>query len=258
MSIQLQAFNFEEYQVQSFTINNELFLRAIQLAEILGYKNPRDAIKNHVDKEDVVKHDTLTNGGKQKVLYVNESGMYALILGSTLDTAKRFKRWVTSEVLPTIRKKGSYSLTINPQQQQIIKQAVKGRAYRTGEHYQIVYAKLYEQFKIPRYQELPASQFDNVIDFLGGVSSKSDILTSDELCDLVWVVKAAEHMRAELEEIEPALQALKSERATRIYTMSREYRRTINRCKQIVQQKMKTIKIDRNDLNWQRVLPFIQ
>jgi hypothetical protein len=64
-----------------------------------------------VDSEDVQKLDTLTPGGRQRQNHVNESGLYALILGSTKDAAKRFKRWVTSEVLPSIRKTGAYSAT---------------------------------------------------------------------------------------------------------------------------------------------------
>lgn len=78
---------------------------------MLGYSNQLDAIAKHVDSEDVVKRDTLTAGGNQKQNHINESGLYSLILGSRLDSAKRFKRWVTSVVLPQIRKTGAYSET---------------------------------------------------------------------------------------------------------------------------------------------------
>lgn len=74
----------------------------------LEMANARDAISKHVDPEDVAKRDTLTAGGVQLQNHINESGLYALILGSTKDGAKRFKRWVTSEVLPSIRKTGGY------------------------------------------------------------------------------------------------------------------------------------------------------
>jgi hypothetical protein len=72
-------------------------------------------------------------------------------------------------VLPTIRKTGSYSLTINAEQQQQIQQAVNERVYRTGERHQAVYSKFHQQFKIPRYQDLPASKFNEAIKWLGGV-----------------------------------------------------------------------------------------
>lgn len=85
------------------------WFNANEICNVLCYSNQRDAIARHVDAEDVAKRDTLTSGGKQSINHVNESGMYALIFGSTKPEAKRFKRWVTSEVLPAIRKTGSYS-----------------------------------------------------------------------------------------------------------------------------------------------------
>ena len=84
------------------------------MAEALGYSNARDALSKHVDKEDkgVAKCDT--PGGKQDLSIINESGLYALIFGSKLESAKRFKHWVTSEVLPTIRKTGGYQKQLSP------------------------------------------------------------------------------------------------------------------------------------------------
>jgi len=79
------------------------------VAEALGYKKPLDAIAKHVEAEDSVKRGLLDSRGcNQKTIFINESGLYALILSSKLDSAKRFKHWVTSEVLPTIRKQGGY------------------------------------------------------------------------------------------------------------------------------------------------------
>lgn len=88
---------------------------AMDLCRALGYKNGRDAVATHVDEWDVAKRDTPTKnqwGAEviQRISYVNESGMYALVLGSKLESAKQFKRWITSEVLPSIRKTGSYSV----------------------------------------------------------------------------------------------------------------------------------------------------
>ena len=105
----LQIFNNEEFgQIRTVAIDNEPWFVGKDVAEALGYSNARDALRVHVDAEDkgVANHDTL--GGKQKLTIINESGLYALIFGSKLPNAKKFKRWVTSEVLPTIRKTGSY------------------------------------------------------------------------------------------------------------------------------------------------------
>ena len=81
---------------------------ATDVCAALGYANGRDAVAKHCDEGDVAKCDTLTQGGTQSLTYVNESGLYALIFGSKLESARKFKRWVTSEVLPEIRKHKSY------------------------------------------------------------------------------------------------------------------------------------------------------
>lgn len=103
-----EIFNFQGQQVRTVTINREPYFVGKDVAEVLGYTNPRQALKSHVDEDDkgVSKFDTL--GGKQDLTIINESGLYALILGSKLPQAKEFKRWVTSEVLPTIRRHGAY------------------------------------------------------------------------------------------------------------------------------------------------------
>jgi len=85
------------------------WFNATDVCDALEMGNPSQAIKSHVDAEDLQKLETLTAGGRQRQNHVNESGLYALILGSTKDAAKRFKRWVTGEVLPTIRKTGAYT-----------------------------------------------------------------------------------------------------------------------------------------------------
>ena len=91
--------------------NNTPWFVGNDVAKALGYKNFRDALSRHVDEEDkgVVKHDTL--GGSQNLAIINESGLYSLVLSSKLPQAKAFKRWVTSEVLPAIRKDGGYIAT---------------------------------------------------------------------------------------------------------------------------------------------------
>lgn len=89
------------------TTESPLFCAA-DVCRALGYSNSRDAIARHADEGDVVKRDTPTSSGVQSITYVNESGLYALIFGSKIPSAKKFKKWVTSEVLPSIRKTGGY------------------------------------------------------------------------------------------------------------------------------------------------------
>lgn len=106
---ELQIFNSKEFgDIRTVTINNEPWFVGKDVAEALGYSNSRKALSDHVHDDDkgVTKCDTL--GGKQDLTIINESGLYALIFGSKLESAKRFKHWVTSEVLPAIRKTGAY------------------------------------------------------------------------------------------------------------------------------------------------------
>lgn len=107
---EIQNFNFNGSQVRALTIDNEPYFVGKDVAEILGYKNTRDALNKHVDMEDkntVAIRDGIKKGNPNQTV-INESGLYSLILSSKLPTAKQFKRWVTSEVLPTIRKHGAY------------------------------------------------------------------------------------------------------------------------------------------------------
>ena len=116
--MELQVFNNAEFgSVRTTTVNGEVMFVAKDVATILGYSNPRDAINKHVDDEDkgVAKCDTL--GGVQDLTIINESGLYSLILSSKMPNARKFKRWVTAEVLPAIRRHGMYAteeLIANP------------------------------------------------------------------------------------------------------------------------------------------------
>ena len=112
----LQIFSNPEFgQVRTVEIDGTPWLIGKDVAVALGYKNPRDAITRHVDAEDkgVVKHDTTS--GEQEMLIINEPGLYSLILSSKMPKAKAFKRWVTGEVLPALRKNGVYE-TVKAQQ----------------------------------------------------------------------------------------------------------------------------------------------
>ena len=93
---------------------------AKDVCDALGYDQARKAVQRHVDEEDGTKHTILTNGGKQRAIFINESGLYALILSSKLDSAKRFKHWVTSEVLPSIRKQGGYMVVRPDESNEVI------------------------------------------------------------------------------------------------------------------------------------------
>jgi prophage antirepressor-like protein len=112
VSTELVPFVFDEHKLRHTLIDGEPWFVAADVCTILGYTNARKAVSDHVDSEDkgVTKRDTL--GGSQRQTIVNESGLYALIFGSTLPKAKEFKRWVTREVLPQIRRTGQFAIDI--------------------------------------------------------------------------------------------------------------------------------------------------
>lgn len=110
----LQIFNNEEFgEIRVVVINNEPWFAGKDVARALGYgegKSLNNAVANHVNTKDKGVTEMMTPGGKQNVIIINKSGVYALILGSKLPSAKRFKHWVTSEVLPSIHETGHYEI----------------------------------------------------------------------------------------------------------------------------------------------------
>lgn len=107
---ELKIFNNEEFgKIRTVTIDNEPWFVGKDVAVILGYSNPQKALRDHVDEEDRTLNDSFTVNGTKGIL-INESGLYGLILSSKLPNAKKFKHWVTAEVLPVLRKTGRYNL----------------------------------------------------------------------------------------------------------------------------------------------------
>lgn len=160
--MQAMSFSFENMPVRTLGNPETPLFVAIDVVKALGFKDTINPIKRHVDPEDLIKVEIETAGGRQTVNAVNESGLYALIFGSKLDTAKRFKRWVTSEVLPAIRRTGRYesaqSALITTTEQYEIRKAIKSRAKNSSVHYQTVYNALYDYFKIASYKDLRHDQ----------------------------------------------------------------------------------------------------
>ena len=129
MKSKIQIFKNEVFgEIRTCQVNNQIMFVGKDVATALGYSNIRDALSKHVDSEDkgVAKCDTL--GGAQKITLINESGLYSLILSSKLPQAKAFKRWVTSEVLPQIRKTGGYIPTKDASGRELSGQEILERA----------------------------------------------------------------------------------------------------------------------------------
>ena len=162
------SFSFESFSVRTLGTPELPLFVANDVCSALGFGNGRQAIASHVDPEDLIKSEIETKGGRQTVNCVNESGLYALIFGSKLESAKRFKRWVTSEVLPAIRKTGRYEAqeTITPAEQRAIQVAVAARAKKTASNYQTIYRAIKAHYQIARYDQLPRTQLEDCLDFI--------------------------------------------------------------------------------------------
>lgn len=106
---ELQIFNNPEFgEIRTVAIDGEPWFVGKDVAERLGYSNTKDALSRHVDRDDKQGSRFTTSGQARDMTVINESGLYSLVLSSKLPTAKKFKRWITSEVIPTIRKTGGY------------------------------------------------------------------------------------------------------------------------------------------------------
>ena len=126
-----QIFKNEEFgQIRTCMVDGETYFVGKDVASALGYKNSMDALMRHVDDEDKQTSGFTMGGQQYNMTVINESGLYALILSSKLESARRFKRWVTSEVLPAIRKNGRYEL-----EQQVVKVEEQNRELESRNAY---------------------------------------------------------------------------------------------------------------------------
>lgn len=172
----LAIFSFENSQVRTLGSAESPLFVAIDIAKALGYQNLVRSVNDHVDPEDLTKQEiTDSMGRKQTVNCVNESGLYALIFGSKLESAKRFKRWVTNEVLPAIRKQGRFECPAAPhippayltlEHQYAIQSEVAKRVHKDNVRYQTVYQALKARFRVPKYTCILDRDFEAAVHFI--------------------------------------------------------------------------------------------
>ena len=130
MENKIELFKNEELgEVRTLLINSEPWFVGKDIAKALDYKDTSDALKSHVDVDDKGVGEIPTPGGKQQMILINESGMYSLIFSSKLPSAKKFKRWVTKEVLPSIRTHGLYITDELLQNQQLLEDKISDLEY---------------------------------------------------------------------------------------------------------------------------------
>ena len=161
---QLEIFKNREFgEIRTVTVDGEPWFVAKDIAEILQYTNTQKAIRDHVDEEDKLTERIVLSGQNREVICINESGLYSLILSSKMPGAKRFKRWVTSEVLPQIRKTGSYQKRLTPEEMMRIQLGMVDDHENRIEHLENTMTIDYGQ-----QQELKKAVNKRVIEILGG------------------------------------------------------------------------------------------
>lgn len=175
-STAITPFNFNDHAVRVLQIEDAPWFVATDVAESLGYKSPKDAA-SYLDDDEKGSAIVRTPGGDQKLTVINESGLYALVLRSRKPEARKFAKWVTSEVLPAIRKTGKYERPTNPAidydrispaQAQDLKELVHAVVDAKVQGFGETWARLHKKFRVNSYLELPAARFEEARDYLLG------------------------------------------------------------------------------------------
>ncbi|WP_160413019.1 MULTISPECIES: P22AR C-terminal domain-containing protein [unclassified Gilliamella] len=251
---------FHNTTIQFINNNNQIWITSTELARLLQYSRTDKVtqIYNRNSDEFTSKMtETLKmrlSGNLQKSVRIfSLRGAHLVAMFANTEVAKEVRKWL----LDLADKEIGISETISIEQQQLIKQAVNERSFRTGEHYQAIYTKLYEQFKIPRYQDLPASKFDEAIEWLGGVHSRSG-LSDEDLYNLAWLYKVADRMRHHIELVEPALRAIDSRFTGAFYSMAYDYKYTLRQARKVIERETAHIITSHLTTNWNKVLPVIR
>ncbi|OCG10811.1 hypothetical protein A9G09_11915 [Gilliamella sp. wkB292] len=250
---------FHNTTIQSVNHNNQIWITSSELAKLLQYKSADSVTKIYNRNFDEFTRKmtetvklTASNNLIQTVRIFSLRGAHLIAMLAKTEVAKEVRKWL----LDLADKEIGIS-TISIEQQQLIKQAVNERSFRTGEHYQAIYTKLYEQFKIPRYQDLPASQFENAIKWLGGINNRCG-LSNEDLYDLARLVFVANYMREKIKLIEPALRIIDSSYSASFHSMSVEFWRDIESERLIINRETAHIKTNHLTAKWNNVLPVVR
>lgn len=192
----VSVFNFNSAAVRTVDRDGQVWFSASDVCDALGVKNHRESIR-HLDDDEkgVISNDTL--GGEQQISVVNESGLYALVLRSRKPEARKFAKWVTSEVLPAIRKTGSYTAPalphyITPAQQNALQQIVAQKSGESGGLRAYCWSRFNNHFHLGSYKQLPAIHFDEAMAYLYAMPMKQQALPAPSRTRLLITMQDGE------------------------------------------------------------------
>ena len=273
---QLSTFNFESKSIRTLAINNEPWFVAKDLCNAINISNYRDAIERLDDDEKgVALTDTL--GGKQEMAVVSESGMYTLILRCRDAVKKgsvphRFRKWVTAEVLPAIRKTGKYESKTTVDDRTGLRNAVNMLVSKKGLIYSDAYHLIHQRFNVESIEDLTLEQLPQAVEYVHKIILEGELITDPELPSsekkfsfefteyelqqLAWLWFAFKRGVGTFQHIEKAFNVLGSNMSSQIYGQAYEYLSVLRSTNQILNRITSDFNIDPMT-NW-RVLKHLR
>lgn len=270
---QLSTFNFESNSIRTLAINNEPWFVAKDLCNAINISNYRDAIERlDEDEKGVALTDTL--GGQQEMNIVSESGMYTLILRCRDAVKKgsiphRFRKWVTAEVLPTIRKTGKYEGKTTADDRTGLRNAVNMLVSKKGLIYSDAYNLVHQYMNVERIEDIPAEKLQSAVEYVHRIVLEGELITEPkkdecfnfefterELQHLVWAWFALLRGTELCQVLHPALKQIGSHYAAPVHDIAYEYRSTLRQAQKVLERITEKFECKQGD-NW-RVLKYLR
>ena len=273
---QLSTFSFESKSIRTLAINNEPWFIAKDLCDILGIKNPSQALEN-LDEDERSMFNigrSKVHGGGGEVNIINESGMYTLILRCRDAVKKgsvphRFRKWVTSEVLPTIRKTGKYESKTTADDRTGLRNAVNMLVSKKGLIYSDAYNLVHQYMNVERIEDIPADKLQSAVEYVHRIVLEGELITEQkkdelfireftehDLQQLVWAWFALLRGTELCQVLHPALKQIGSHYAASVYGVAYEYRSTLRQAHNVLTRITEQFECEQGN-NW-RVLKHLR
>ncbi|WP_192881523.1 P22AR C-terminal domain-containing protein [Haemophilus haemolyticus] len=261
---QLSTFNFESKSIRTLAINNEPWFVAKDVCDAIGIDNNRKALLA-LDEDEKGVTLSYTLGGQQEMNIISESGMYTLILRCRDAVKKgsiphRFRKWVTSEVLPTIRKTGKYESKTSVNDRTGLRNAVNMLVSRKGLIYSDAYHLIHQRFNVESIEDLTLEQLPQAVEYVHRIILEGELITEAELPNrekkfsfefteyelqqLIWLWFAFKRGVGTFQYIEKAFKALGSNMSGQIYGQAYEYLSVLRSTNQILNRITQEFEID--------------
>lgn len=276
---QLSTFNFENQSIRALVINNEPWFVAKDLCDTLGITNPSKAILNLDDDEKMISTDSnlklgSAGNGAQSLALVSESGMYTLILRCRDAVKKgsiphRFRKWVTAEVLPAIRKTGKYEGKTTADDRTGLRNAVNMLVSKKGLIYSDAYNLVHQYMNVESIEDIPADKLQSAVEYVHRIVLEGELITEQkkdelftreftehELQQLVWAWFALLRGTELCQVLHPALKQIGSHYAASVYDIAYEYRSALRQAHNVLTRITEQFECEQGN-NW-RVLKYLR